>query len=81
MCSTVHMWEAEANFQELILSYHVGPGNQTQVVTLSGKRPYPWAIFLTHCAFKQTNILYRWISDLATFCVSLTIFITEIIHM
>lgn len=40
--ATASMWRSENNFWELILSfYHVGPGNETQVIRLCGNCFYP----------------------------------------
>lgn len=40
--TTAHVWRSEENFQELVLSfYRVNPGDQTQVLKLGSKNPYP----------------------------------------
>lgn len=35
-----HVWSSRNNSQELLLSFHVGSRNQTQVIKYGGKHPY-----------------------------------------
>lgn len=42
---TVHMWRSENSLCELTLSfYHVGPGDQTHVIRLSGSYLLSWSV-------------------------------------
>jgi hypothetical protein len=34
---TVHLWKFENNLLELIFSYHVGPGDKTQVIRIGSR--------------------------------------------
>lgn len=52
---TVHVWQSEDNFRELVLSYHVSPGDWSQIVRLNGECLYP----LSHLA--GTIIILFWL--------------------
>lgn len=40
------LWRSENSPKELVLSFHVGPGNQTQAIRSGEKTFMPWAIYL-----------------------------------
>lgn len=53
-----HMWKSEATLQELVLFFcHVGPGAQTQVLSLGSQHLYLLSIFLF---FIMTYFFYTW---------------------